>query len=366
MRIGRYVEKDADEMPFTTHTSARMYRLTKIPQMMGLSFAEGEMLLTLMAGGVDTLLRLIGSEESLQILALIKDMEILIDWMDSHDLTVFELNAMITDQYSTTATEEIYNFLQTVHHAAASTLVVSEADIPRDQIIRVFATSFHMRANVMSQVVRWLSETNTQAQLDDFWDLLTEFFEEDHQDDPLRELENYTKLVQYCNQLSQYALIANWAGLNELDIQFMIDHPDRFIEGSQAVQPPSLHVLLTLSRLVEWQRRVIVGTDEAMRYFGQVHEPYMNTEKATALLAHIHGWNETDVKGNQIHLFGDEGFATNFEQLYTLETWMRIGAQLNVSSKTLNDLLIMSESDAVAIDRDLVRDVANNLMAAAR
>ena len=364
-RIGDYLQENVETLPFNTYTSAQMYRLVKIPQMVGLRFMEGEMLLKLMAGGQDTLLRTIASGGNVETLAIIRKMEIVVDWMNRHDLTVFELNALITDQYNTTATSDIYNFLYTVYHTASQP-VDAGVDVPKEQIITAFAQSYHVKANVMTQIVQWLSITNKQYGLKDFWLHLTTFFGTNRENASLDALEKYPALLQYCQQLSQYVLISKWAGLSELDLLFITEEPNRLFEGNQNVPAPSLGLLLLLSRLVEWQKRTKVGTDEAMRYFEQANQADMSADLAATTVAHIEGWNAEQTKVNQRYLFGEQGFATNFEQLYTLETWIRLGSQLHVSSKTISDLMIMSGSNETATDRQLIKNVANNLMAAAR
>jgi hypothetical protein len=369
LRIGGYIQSNEDgassTAPFNTYTSARMYRLAKIPQMMGLTFAEGEMLLKLMAGGKDTLLRAIGSKEDIKTLDIIRDMEILVDWMNAHNLNTFELVAMITDQYNTTATSDIYNFLHTVYHAASAP-TNSSTDIPREQIIQSFAQGFNLKVNMMTQVEAWLLATKSSYKLDDFWNDVTAFFEQEHGDNPVTDLEAYPELLKYCQKLSQYVLITKWAGLSELDVTLMIKKPERFIDGQVEVPAPSLYLLLMLSRLIEWQGRTKVGTDEAMRYFDQVNEKEIDANKVATLLAKIEGWDEEYIKNQQAYLFGTGGFAKNFEQLYTLETWVRLGLQLKISSKTLSDLMKMSEDTVEATDIPLNKKVAEDLMATAR
>ncbi|EJW20249.1 Tc toxin subunit A [Paenibacillus alvei] len=370
-RIGKYCFGDkAQQITANETTVAQLYRLGRIPHMLGLRFTEAELLWKLMAGGEDTLLRTIGTNpRSLEALEIIRRTEVLLDWMDAHQLDVVSLQAMVTNRYSDTATPELYNFLAQVHQSASSAANVARVDaqdtLPADKLLRALAAGFKLKANVMARVIDWMDKTDGTFTLRAFWDKLQAYFSADHEDE-LMALEGESALLQWCQQISQYALIVRWCGLSEQDLALLIGHPEQLLDGQHTVPVPSLHLLLVLTRLKEWQQRVQVSSEEAMRYFAQAHSATITRDTAVKLLAHIHGWNEADTASMNDYLLGENEYPKNFDQIFTLESWVNLGRQLNVGSRTLGELVDMAEEDKTAENMDLITSVAHSLMAAAQ
>ncbi|MGY1423597.1 CBM96 family carbohydrate-binding protein [Bacillus cereus] len=367
-RIGSYCFGDETQQIKVTETSiAQLYRLGKIPQMLGLSFGEAELLWKTMAKGEDTLLRTIGANpRSLQTLEIIDCTEVLLQWMDAHQLDVVSLQAMVTNQYSGTATPELYNFLAKVYQSTNSVARVSRVNdpnnLPMEKIYRALATEFNLKANVMTQIVNWVDKTNPEFTSKDFWDELQCYFST-NPEDQLTALEELSDLLKWCQQLSQYVLIVRWCGLNEQELTMMMEHPEQLLDGYNITPTPSLHLLLVLSRLKEWEQRVQVSSDEALRYFAQVHSKNVNPDAVVKLLAHIHGWNEGDTTSMNSYLFGAGSYPKNFEQVFTLESWVNLGKQLNVGSRTLGELVELKEENETAESTNLIISVAQSLMA---
>ncbi|WCF10744.1 DNRLRE domain-containing protein [Paenibacillus thiaminolyticus] len=370
-RIGKYCFGDNVQQVIANETTvAQLYRLGRIPHMLGLRFTEAELLWKLMDGGEDILLRTIGANpRSLEALEIIRRTEVLLDWMDAHQLDVVSLQAMVTNRYSDTATPELYNFLAQVHQSTSRAANVSRADaedtLPTDKLFRALAAGFNLKANVMAQVIDWLDKTDGAFTLRAFWDKLQAYFSADHEEE-LTALEGEAALLQWCQQLSQYALIVRWSGLSEQDLALLTEHPGQLLAGQHTVPVPSLHLLLVLTRLKEWQQRVQVSSEEAMRYFAQADAPTVTRDAAVKRLARIHGWNEQDTASMNDYLLGENEYPKNFEQIFALESWVNLGRQLNVGSRTLGELVDMSEEDDTAENMDLIISVAQSLMAAAQ
>lgn len=367
-RIGAYCFGDTTQQISADETSlAQLYRLGKIPQMFGLSFGEAELLWKTMASGEDTLLRTIGTNpRSLQTLDIIRCTEVLLQWMDTHQLDVTSLQAMVTNQYSGTATPELYNFLAKVYQSTISVARISRVNdqhnLPVEKIYRTLATEFNLKANVMAQIVNWIDKTNPEFTSKDFWDKLHWYFSTDHED-VLTTLEEQPDLLKWCQQISQYVLIVRWCGLNEQELTMMIEHPEQLLNGYNSVPKPSIYLLLVLSRLKEWEQRIQISSDEALRYFAQVNSKNVNSNAAIKLLAHIHGWNEGDTASMNNYLLGEDAYPKNFEQLFTLESWVNLGKQLNVGSRTLGELVELIVEDETAENTNLITSVAQSLMA---
>ncbi|MGX1460768.1 virulence plasmid A protein [Bacillus thuringiensis] len=367
-RIGAYCFGDSTQQINADETSlAQLYRIGKIPQMLGLSFGEAELLWKTMAGGEDTLLRaIVANPRSLKTLDIIRNTEVLLQWMDAYQLDIVSLQAMVTNQYSGTATPELYNFLAKVYQSTISVARISRVNdqhnLPVEKIYRTLATEFNLKANVMAQIVNWIDKTNPEFTSKDFWDKLHWYFSTDHED-VLITLEEQPDLLKWCQQLSQYVLIVRWCGLNEQELTMMIEHPEQLLNEYNSVPKPSIYLLLVLSRLKEWEQRIQISSDEALRYFAQVNSKNVNPNAAVKLLAHIHGWNEGDTASMNNYLLGEDAYPKNFEQLFTLESWVNLGKQLNVGSRTLGELVELIAEDETAENTNLITSVAQSLMA---
>nr|WP_255289319.1 Tc toxin subunit A [Bacillus cereus] len=367
-RIGSYCFGDTIQKIIVDEASiAQLYRLGKIPKMLGLSFGEAELLWKTLDDGKDTLLRIIGSNPyGLQTLDIIRRTEVLLDWMDTHQLDVVSLQVMITNQYSDTATPELYNFLKEVYQSTMNVMHTPRASnqnsMSAEQMYRALGAGFNLKANVMGKVMKWMDKANPTFISRDFWNKIQWYFSTNHED-KLNTLEKQSELLKWCQQVSQYVLLVRWCSLNEQEMEIMIEHPEWLLDVDNPVPFPSLHLLLVLSRLKEWEQRVQVSNDEAIRYFAQVNSENMKPEAAVKLLAHIHGWNEGDTASMNNYLFGADAYPTNFEQVFTLESWVNLGKQLNVGSRTLGELVELIEENETAESTNLITSVAQSLMA---
>lgn len=371
LRIGAYCfGNNVTTVTVNEETIARLYRLGKIPNMLGLTFTEAEKIWNIMAGGQDTFLRQIGEQSrDLRVLDIIRKTEILLNWMEDHHLDVFTLQAMLTDKFSGTATPELYNFLFKAYESSKG--IQSKSSYYNKEVkyiknlYRVLSTDFNLKTNVMIQVINWLEKTNTEFTFKKYWEKIERFFSIEHEE-PLVALEQEENLVIWSQLISQYVLIAQWGGLNEQDLLLIVDNPEQLINGQNEVPKPSLYLLKILSRLKEWQQRVNVSADEAMRYLAQSNNKDMTIEKSIRLLSKIHGWNETFTASMIEYLYRNTRFPKNFEQVFTLERWVNIGEQLKIGSRTLGDLVTMAEENAVAENSNLIVSVAQNLMASVK
>ncbi|WP_324656823.1 Tc toxin subunit A [Bacillus cereus] len=367
-RIGKYCfGNNVKSIKINEVSIAQLYRLGKLPQMFGLRFSELELLWRVMDGGKDTILRTAGANSrSLRMLDIIRRTEAFLDWMDTHQLDIVSLQAMVTDQYNGTATPELYNFLEKVYQSMGNIAISSKWNEPNssfvEKLCRVLAAGFNLKVNVMTQVMNWMEKTNPVFTLQNFWNEIQAYFRTEHED-KLNDIEKQGDLLSWCQQMSQYVLLVQWCGLSEQDLVLLIQHPEQVLDGQHTVPVPSLHLLFVLPRLKEWQQRVQVSGDEAMRYFDQVNSQTITSETAIQILAHIHGWNEEYTASMSDYLLGVNQHPKNFEQLYTLESWINLGNQLKVGSRTLGELVDMATEDKIAENIELIASVARSLMA---
>ncbi|MFM1348917.1 Tc toxin subunit A [Yersinia proxima] len=347
----------------------QLYRVAMIPRLLGISFAEAESLWFLMAGESQQFIQKIAGTATLDTLQRLADTELVIDWMNSHQLTAADLRGMITTTYSELATPELFNFLKNIYQSVDSQPLNRTTrldDAIQSKLVRSLSSGFGLKANVLARMIDWLIQstqgTSGAFSLESYWHKIEALFSAETP--TLAMLEQQADLLRWSQQLSQYALICQWGALTEQDIALLVDTPERLLSDATQVARPDLLLLLTLSRLKEWQQRVAVSADEAMRYFSLDEN---DTHDRLALLAEIHGWDKDQLKRVNDHLQGNNSVApVSFSALYTLENWMRMSAQLTVGSRTLSNLKTMAQNKADAESPLLLAAVSQDLIASSR
>lgn len=236
-------------------------RMATISQLFGMNFSQAEILLTLC--GHPEALQDAAEGNAPHILTIFGLFENIVQWMNEQKLDLSTLQAMLTDKYSATATPELFNFLSNVYHSVDNQ---ADAALLEQSLCRSLAAGFHLKTNVTSGVLRWLEANNTEFKLEEFWQAITETFT-DHP--TLKKLENHSLLVIQCQQLSQYILIVQWAGLTEQDINILLEA--QLFNDSNNTLAPSLLLLSMLAKFKAWQQQVKVPVSEALTYFSHIN-----------------------------------------------------------------------------------------------
>ncbi|CBW76666.1 Insecticidal toxin complex protein TcaA (plasmid) [Mycetohabitans rhizoxinica HKI 454] len=369
-RIGGWCFGRAGKFTLDEHTAGQLYRFGAIPRLLGLTFAQAEVLWRLMGGGQDTLLEQLGQPQSLAPLAILSRTEKILDWMASVGLNLLQLQGMVSTVWSGTATAEMFNFLKNVcdsvnPSSTAATRQDALDEALQQKVLRALAAGFNLKSNVMGGVTTWLekltAQTDSAFTLAHYWYAIQTRFSQANVN--LDDLQKDTGLVLTTQRLSQLVLIAQWLTLTEQDLQLLTAYPARLIGAAVTVPTPDMAVLLTLSRFKQWQTQVVVSRDEAMRCFDQLNAKEMTLGKAAELIAALHQLDANTVAQMSVSLLGEDTWPKSFDVLWQLLTWLRVGQALNVGTTTLEQLQTMMQADPSAEDRTLLASVARNLSA---
>ncbi|WP_338925544.1 Tc toxin subunit A [Mycetohabitans endofungorum] len=369
-RIGSWCFGGVGKFTLDEHTAGQLYRFGAIPHLLGLTFAQTEVLWRLMAGGQDTLLEQLGQPQSLAPLAILSRTEKILDWMASVGLNLFQLQGMVSTVWSGTATAEMFNFLKNVCDSVNSPSIAATRQDTLDEalqqkVLRALGAGFNLKSNVMSGVTAWLEkltvDTENAYTLANYWHAIQTRFSQANVS--LDDLQKDMALVLATQRLSQLVLIAQWLTLTEQDLQLLTSYPDRLVAGAVTVPAPDMTLLLTLSRFKQWQTQVVVSRDEAMRCFDQLNAQKMTFDAAAALIASLHKLDANTVAQMSVSLLGKDTWPKSFDALWQLLTWLHVGQALNVGTTTLEQLQTMMQADPSAEDRALLASVARNLSA---
>ncbi|WP_371356101.1 Tc toxin subunit A [Pseudomonas chlororaphis] len=362
----------ADMWPITY---AKLYRLANIPRMLGITFPIARIIWQLLDPGRD-LAALIAQNQTLETLSIIRQTESVLSWMTEYKLDLTSAVAMLTNFYSSEPTPEIFNFLDNIYStlnndpkAAGYRSSEPMSNSLRNMLYQIIGGSFHLSPNVMSLLIAWLdmyfTADDTPYKLDDFWAEINQVFSTEEPLTP--ETLQSPNLVRYSNALAQHAMISRWTELTEQDLLLFINTPRRFFDEELEKAPrPSFPVLLMLKRLTTWQKQVETTEAEAFTYFSVANQQSQTAKGALTLLAVIQGWKvETTLQMNQelvdAGIYSD--FPRTFQQLNRLETWMSADRKLQCGSRCVSQLYQMSLNDNAAENPELLRSVADALLA---
>ncbi|CNI39253.1 putative insecticidal toxin complex protein [Yersinia thracica] len=228
-----------------------------IPQLFGLSFSQAEMLLMLCEK--PEVMKNIAQGDISTILSAISELENIVQWVHEKKLDLTALNAMLTTQYSATATPELFNFLSNIYHSVD---IQADAELLKQSLCRSLAAGFHLKTEVIAGLVRWLESNDADFKPKVLIQNITDVFA----DNPtLEKLEHHPELVAQCQKLSQYVLIAQWAELTPQDIDLLLQ--PQLMTGSEQPLRPNFSLLCLLADFKAWQQQVKVPVSEALRYF---------------------------------------------------------------------------------------------------
>jgi hypothetical protein len=352
---------------------AQLYRLAIIPRMLGITFTEARTLWTLLdpSGGIERTIA--AAVPTLEILDIITQTESVLGWMESCQLEVTDVVGLLSANYPTEPTPEVFNFLNTLYSGLRQE-EGTPANAPfRDMMCRLIGSTFQVKANVMSLLIDWqdlwfthdVAGTATPYTLTEFWTEIKTTFAADGVS--IDSLYTTPDLVRYSYGLAQYAAIATTFSLTEQDLQLLVTYPEWFFNDHTAgtgTPRQSFPVLLLLSRFKAWQQRVVTGTEDALGYFSWVNQTAA-PDKVAALgkLAEIHNWDTGTAAAMNDALLANLVYPptvthpTNFQLLNRLETWMRTGEQLNASTACIDQLSTLSRPEMAAGDES--RNLSN-------
>lgn len=362
-RIGQYCFGNSGTFTMSPKTAGQIYRFGAIPRMLGMTFAEAECLWQLMSQGTNNLLVSLGRDNGFAALDIIHRTEQVLGWMADNNLTLIQVQAMGSTQFSATATAEMFTFLQNVYHSVKGTTPdTRDLDAAQHQkMLRALAGGLGIKTNVMAGVASWLKEISSFSP-DIYWTEIEQVFGADNASVETLQMNN--TLVMRTQRLSQLVLIANWLNLSEQDLTLLVAAPAQLDNVLVTTPSPDLSLLLLLTRFKRWQTQVTVTRDEALRLLPYLAGTGANQQTAAEKIAAAHGLNAESVKSMSTALFDSRHpWPQSFAQLWQLLTWLRTGATLNVGTSTLKDLQAMSKNESGAEDAKLIARVASALSA---
>lgn len=117
LRIAKYCfgKSSISNVKMNSKKFSQLYRMAMIPRTLGVSFSQAEYLWQLYSHPDENIMEKIAQGNALTIIDAIIVLENTLQWMSEQKLDITTLQAMLTKQYSTTATPELFNFLSNIY-----------------------------------------------------------------------------------------------------------------------------------------------------------------------------------------------------------------------------------------------------------
>ncbi|HDL8722505.1 TPA: toxin, partial [Yersinia enterocolitica] len=258
VRLQRQYSLSVDQFTAMIDAAQSSERLARLSGLFNLSQLQLEMLFSLSGKSEDW--QKVTEADPLKVLAIFNELETTVQWMNEQKLDLPTLNAMLTTQYSATATPELFNFLSNIYHSID--VKQTDVEISKQNLCRALAAGFHLKTEVVAGLATWLESHDKEFSLEKFNQTVIKLFSNKP---TLEKLELHSSFVIECQKLSQYVLIAQWAKLTAQDIAFLLQ--PKLFNGSEEPLQLELSLLRLLAEFKVWQQQVKVPVAKALRYF---------------------------------------------------------------------------------------------------
>ncbi|HDL8019969.1 TPA: toxin, partial [Yersinia enterocolitica] len=255
VRLQRQYSLSVDQFTAMIDAAQSSERLARLSGLFNLSQLQLEMLFSLSGKSEDW--QKVTEADPLKVLAIFNELETTVQWMNEQKLDLPTLNAMLTTQYSATATPELFNFLSNIYHSID--VKQTDVEISKQNLCRALAAGFHLKTEVVAGLATWLESHDKEFSLEKFNQTVIKLFSNKP---TLEKLELHSSFVIECQKLSQYVLIAQWAKLTAQDIAFLLQ--PKLFNGSEEPLQLELSLLRLLAEFKVWQQQVKVPVAKAL------------------------------------------------------------------------------------------------------
>ncbi|MDE9459506.1 neuraminidase-like domain-containing protein, partial [Xenorhabdus bovienii] len=193
--------------------------------------------------------RLSGIKDS-DLAGLINKLDAVTPWLHARRWSVYQLFVMTATHYDQTLTPEIQNLLDTVYNGLQG-FDKEPADLPEAMAPYIAATLQLPSEKVAHSVLLWaeqLKPSDGKMTAEKFW----QWLQAQHATNPPKPAATQEQVVQYCQCLSQLALIYHATGLGETPFCLFVTQPDVFGFPSGTAPAHDALSLMMLTRFADW------------------------------------------------------------------------------------------------------------------
>ncbi|MEQ1961608.1 neuraminidase-like domain-containing protein [Xenorhabdus khoisanae] len=292
---------------------------------------------------LDLLLVAIGETQSLSgiqdddLSKLINKLDAVTKWLRARQWQVYQLFMMTTTRYDQTLTPEIRNLLDTVYNGLQG-FDSTQGDLLKAMSPYIAATLQLPSENIAYSVLLWadkLQPGTGKMTAQKFWAWL----QYQHNPNLPKPETTQEEAVQYCQSLSQLALIYRSSGLTESAFELFVTKPDVF--GFPAGSAPA-HDALSLMMLTHFADWVNAQGDKASPTLTAFAEKTLTAEKlADAMVLDANLLSQAYIQAKQHNQVTEENAFSNWISINIILQWISVSQQLNIAPQGVSALVAL-------------------------
>ncbi|MDC9621814.1 neuraminidase-like domain-containing protein [Xenorhabdus sp. XENO-7] len=280
--------------------------------------------------------RLSGIKDS-NLSALINKLDAVILWLHVRQWSVYQLFVMTATHYDQTLTPEIQNLLDTVYNGLQG-FDKEPADLPEAMAPYIAATLQLPSEKVAHSVLLWaeqLKPSDGKMTAEKFW----QWLQAQHATNPPKPAATQEQVVQYCQCLSQLALIYRATGLSENAFCLFITQPDVFGFPSGTAPAHDALSLMMLTRFADWVNGLGEKASPVLTAFE--NKALTVEQLANAMNLDVNLLSQASIQAQQHQQVTKENAFSSWIAIDIILQWVGVSHQLGIAPQGVSALIAL-------------------------
>ncbi|MDE9463337.1 neuraminidase-like domain-containing protein [Xenorhabdus bovienii] len=280
--------------------------------------------------------RLSGIKDS-DLAALINKLDAVTQWLHARQWSVYQLFVMTVTHYDQTLTPEIQNLLDTVYNGLQG-FDKEPADLPEAMAPYIAATLQLPSEKVAHSVLLWaeqLKPSDGKMTAEKFW----QWLQAQHATNPPKPAATQEQVVQYCQCLSQLALIYHATGLGETAFCLFVTQPDVFGFLSGTAPAHDALSLMMLTRFADWVNGLGEKASPALTAFD--NKALTAEQLANAMNLDANLLSQASIQAQQHQQVTKEHAFASWIAIDIILQWVGVSHQLGIAPQGVSALIAL-------------------------
>ncbi|MDE9540959.1 neuraminidase-like domain-containing protein, partial [Xenorhabdus bovienii] len=281
-------------------------------------------------------IRLSGIKDS-DLAALINKLDAVTQWLHGRQWSVYQLFVMTVTHYDQTLTPEIQNLLDTVYNGLQG-FDKEPADLPEAMAPYIAATLQLPSEKVAHSVLLWaeqLKPSDGKMTAEKFW----QWLQAQHATNPPKPAATQEQVVQYCQCLSQLALIYHATGLGETAFCLFVTQPDVFGFPNGTAPAHDALSLMMLTRFADWVNGLGEKASSVLAAFD--NKALTAEQLANAMNLDANLLSQASMQAQQHQQVTKENAFASWIAIDIILQWVGVSHQLGIAPQGVSSLIAL-------------------------
>ncbi|MGJ0576938.1 neuraminidase-like domain-containing protein [Xenorhabdus bovienii] len=269
--------------------------------------------------------------------ALINKLDAVTQWLHGRQWSVYQLFVMTATHYDQTLTPEIQNLLDTVYNGLQG-FDKKQADLPEAMAPYIAATLQFPSEKVAHSVLLWaeqLQPSDGKMTAEKFW----QWLQAQHATNLPKPAATQEQVVQYCQCLSQLALIYRATELGETSFCLFVTKPDVFGFPSGTAPAHNALSLMMLTRFADWVNGL---GEKASPVLAAFENKALTAEQlANAMNLDANLLSQASIQAQQYQQVTKENAFAFWISIDIILQWVGVSHQLGIAPQGVSSLIAL-------------------------